>query len=56
MHLHKLFKHWSEHVVKVDAYHSYMQSVRIILSTFMKIRLLWLPFNDSYRKIMCIMG
>ena len=22
----------------------------------MMMRLLWLPFNDTYRKIMCIMG
>ena len=56
MHLHKLFKHLSEHVVKVDGYHPNMHSVRIILSTFMKMRLLWVPFNDSKRKIMCIMG
>ena len=52
----KLFKHWSEPVVKIEAYHPYRQYVEIILSIFMMMRLLWLPFNDRYRKIMCIMG
>ena len=52
----KLFKHWSESIVKIDAYHPYRQSDEIILSIFMMMRLLWLPFNDRYRKIMCIMG
>ena len=56
MHLHKLFKHRSEHVVKVDAYHPYIQFVRIVLSILMKMRLLWLPFNDSYTENMCIIG
>ena len=52
----KLFQHWSEPIVKIDAYHPYRQSVVIILSIFMRMRLLWLPFNDRYREIMCIMG
>ena len=51
-----LFKHWSEPVDKIEAYHPYRQYVVIILSIFMMMRLLWLPFNDRYRKIMCIMG
>ena len=52
----KLFKHWSEPIIKIEAYHPYRQSVVIILSMFMMMRLLWLPFNDMYRKIMCIKG
>ena len=52
----QLFKHWSEPVVKIEAYHPYMQYFVIILSIFMMMRLLWLPFNDRYRKIVCIMG
>ena len=52
----KLFKHCSEPIVKIDAYHPYRQSVVIILSIFMMMRLLWLPFNDRYRENMCIMG
>ena len=52
----KLFKHWSEPVAKIEAYHPYRQSVVIILSIFMMMRLLWLPFNNKYRKIMGIMG
>ena len=52
----KLFKHWSEPIVKIDAYHPYRQSDEIILSIFMMMGLLWLPFNDRYMKIMCIMG
>ena len=52
----KLFKHLSEPVVKIEAYHPYRQYVVIILSIFMMMRLLWLPFNDRYRKIMCIIG
>ena len=52
----KLFKHRSEYVVKVDAYHPYIQFVRIVLSILMKMRLLWLPFNDSYTENMCIIG
>ena len=34
----KLFKHWSEPIVKIEAYH------------LMTMRLLWLPFNDRYMK------
>ena len=52
----KLFKHWSEPIVKIEIYHPYRQSVVIILSIFMMMRLLWLPFNDIYRKIVYIMG
>ena len=52
----KLFNHWSGPIAKIEAYHPYRQSVVIILSIFMMIRLLWLPFNDTYREIMCIMG
>ena len=52
----KLFKHWSEPIAKIEAYHPYRQSVVIILSIFMMMRLLWLPFNNKYRKIMGIMG
>ena len=52
----KLFKHGSEPVVKIEVYHPYRRYVVIILSIFMMMRLLWLPFNDRYRKIMCIMG
>ena len=52
----KLFKHWSEPIAKIEAYHSYRQSVVIILSIFMMMRLLWLPFNDTYRQTMSIMG
>ena len=52
----KLFKHWSEPIAKIEAYQLYRQSVVIILSIFMMMRLLWLPFNDTCRKILCIMG
>ena len=52
----KLFKRWSEPVAKLEAYHPCRQHVVIILSIFMVMRLLWLPFNDRYGKIMCIMG
>ena len=52
----KLFKHWSELIAKIEAYHPYRQSVVIILSILMMMRLLWIPFNDTYRKIMCVMG
>ena len=52
----KLFKHWSEPIAKIEAYHSYRQSIVIILSIFMIMRLLWLPFNNKYRKNMGIMG
>ena len=52
----KLFKQWSEPIVKIEAYHPYRQFVVIILSIFMMMLFLWLPFNDIYRKIMCIMG
>ena len=55
MHLLKLFGHWSEPIVKIKAYHLYIQSVEIILSTFMMIWLIWLSFNDIYSKSMCIM-
>ena len=51
-----LFRHWSEPIIKIEAYNPYRQSVVIILSVFMMMRLLWLPFNDIYRKIMCIKG
>ena len=30
----KLFKHWSEPIAKIEAYHPYRQSVVIILSIF----------------------
>ena len=52
----KLFKHWSESIAEIEAYHPYRQSVVIILSTFMMMWLLWLLFNDTYRRIMSIMG
>ena len=52
----KLFEHWSEPIAKIEANHPYRQSVVIILSIFMMMRLLWLPFNDTYSKIMCIIG
>ena len=51
----KMFKHWSEPIVKIEAYHPYRQSVEIILSIFMKM-LLWLLFNNKYRKIKYIVG
>ena len=41
----KLFKHWSEPIVKIEVYHPYRQYVVIILSIFMMMRLLSLPFN-----------
>ena len=49
----KLFKHWSEPIVKIEAYHPYRQSVVIILSIFMMVLFLWLRFNDRHRKIVC---
>ena len=52
----KLLNHRSEPIVQIEVYHPYKQSVVIILSIFMMMRLLWLPFHDRYRKIMCIMG
>ena len=52
----KLFTHWPEAIVKIEAYHPYRQSVVIIFSIVMMMRLLWLPFNDRYWKIICIMG
>ena len=45
----KLFKHRSEPIAMIEAYHPYRQSVAIILSIFMMMWLLWLPFNDTYR-------
>ena len=42
----KLFKQWSERIVKIEAYHPYRQSLVIILSIVMMMQLLWLPFND----------
>ena len=50
----KLFKHWSEPIVKIEAYHPYRQSDVIILSIIMMMQLLWLPFHDRYRKICVI--
>ena len=47
----KLFKHWSEPIFKIEAYHPYRQSFEIILSIFIMLQLLWLPFCDIYRKI-----
>ena len=52
----KLFKHWSEPIVKIEAYHPYRQSDVIMLSIIMMMQLLWLPFHERYRKNMCIMG
>ena len=52
----KLFKHWSEPIVMIEAYHTYRQFVVIILSIFMIIRLLGLPFIVRYGMIMCIIG
>ena len=41
----KLFNHWSEPIVKIEAYHPYRQFIEIILSIFMMMQLLWLPLN-----------
>ena len=44
----KVLKHWSEPIAKIEAYQPYRQPVVIILSIFMMMQLLWLPFNDTY--------
>ena len=47
----KLFKHWLEPIIKIEENYPYRQFVEIILSIFMKMRLLGIPFNDKYRKM-----
>ena len=50
----KLFKHGSEPIVKIEAYHPYRQSDVIILSIIMMIQLLWLLFQIDIGKL-CVL-